>query len=173
MNILFFAFIFFFFLIIQTCILSYSSGLFLCFALELVPVLLVSIRYHRHTACFCVALAGLFMDSLSGCAFFTHMFSYIWIYIMIQFFKRLVFLKNFFFILIVTVLSICIELGMMLFPVLVAQGQVPDGDLLYVKQAVIAMITVPPMVWMVDALRKYWLDFVQTMQEKWIRFYRD
>ncbi len=173
MNILFFAFVFFFLVIIQTCVLPYISCLFWCFDLQLIPVLLVSIRYNHYSACICTAFVGLLMDSLSGCAFFTHMFSYIWIYAMIQLFKRMVFLNNFFFIFVVTILSVCIELGMVVFPALIAKEQAFYGSFVYEKQAVMAMIIVPPMVWVLDALRKHWIDFVESMQEKWIQIYRD
>ncbi len=170
MNILFFAFVYFFFLILQTCILPYSSWLFLCFGLDLVPVLLVSIRYRHYAVCICLALAGLLMDSLSGCAFFTHMFSYIWIYILVQGLKRLVFLKSFFFLLITVVSAICIEFGMMLLPVLLARGQIPDAWLLYSRQAAMAIITIPVMIWTIDVLRIRWITLGKSMQEKWIQY---
>ncbi len=173
MNILFFAFVYFFLVIIQTCILPYISCLFFCFDLQLIPVILVSVQYQHYAVCICVAFVGLLMDSLSGCAFFTHMFAYIWIYVMIQFLKRLVFLKNFFFILVVAILSVGIEFGMVLFPALISKEQVFDGSFVYARQAIMAMMIVPPMVWALDSLRKHWLAFVKSMQEKWIQIYRN
>ncbi len=173
MNIVFFVFVFFFFLILQTCVPGLSSS-FAVMGLDLVPIILLSILYQHYGILAGLIAAGILMDSLSGCAFFTHMFSYIWIYVMIQFLKKRVFLKHSLFILLVSLLSVCIESVMTIFPCIVESCQFPPVETFFQwKQIGFAVVLLPILIWGVDILREQWLVLAAGVAKNVSQAYRD
>ncbi len=173
MNIIFFACIFFLFLILQTCMPGLSSS-FAVIGLDLVPVILVCILYQHYAILMGLAAAGILMDALSGCAFFTHMFSYVWIYVLIQFLKKRVFLKHSLFILLLVLLSIGIESVMTIFPCAMAQGQfVCLETFFHWKQVVWSVGVLLILIWLIETLRKQWLVFAAGFDKNMSQSYKD
>jgi rod shape-determining protein MreD len=138
-------------------------------------IIFLSLVYSRYVVLLTIVFIGGIMDSLSGMAFFHYIFSYLWIYLIVQLFKQFVFKRSFLFILIVSLASVFIQQGLILFSVFIEQGREGMGQVdvsLMVKQLIWGGILIPPGVWMIKVLRQYWMYQVKMLKKQFAHRYR-
>jgi hypothetical protein len=176
MNALFFAIVTVSLIVFQTIIFPSFVWFAQCFDLMIINIIFLSLVYSHYTVIFTIILIGGVMDSLSGVAFFHHIFSYLWIYLIVQLFKQFVFKRNYIFILSISLVSVLIQQGLILFSVFIGQGREGIGQmevLLMVKQLVWGGIFIPPGVWLFAGLRQYWIHLTKTLKKQFDHRYRD
>lgn len=175
MNVLFFVIVTISLIIFQTIIFPSFFWFAQCFDLMIINIIFLSLVYSRYVVLLAIILIGGIMDSLSGMAFFHHIFSYLWIFLIVQLFKQFVFKRSFLFILIVSLTSVLIQQGLILFSVFIEQGRDAVGQMdvsLMLKQIIWGGILIPPGVWMINGLRQYWTYLVKTMKKQFTHRYR-
>lgn len=175
MNALFFVIVTVSLIIFQTIIFPSFFWFSQCFDLMIMNIIFLSLVYSHYAVILTIILIGGIMDSLSGVAFSHHIFSYLWIYLIVQLFKQFVFKRNFLFILIVSLVSVLIQQGLILFSVFIEQGREGIGQmnvLLMVKQLVWGGVLIPPGVWLINGLRKYWIYLVKMFKKQFAHRYR-
>jgi rod shape-determining protein MreD len=175
MNAIFFAIVTVSLIIFQT-ILFPSFGWFAqCFDLMIINIIFLSLVYSHYAVILTIILIGCIMDSLSGVAFFHHIFSYLWIYLIVQVFKKFVFKRNFLFILIVSLVSVLIQQGLILFSVFIEKGSEGIGQmeiLLMVKQLIWGGVCIPIGVWLLAGFRQYWIYSGNMLKKQFVHRYR-
>ncbi len=175
MNALFFVIVTLSLIIFQTIIFPSFSWFSQCFDLMIMNIIFLSLVYSHYVVILIIILIGCIMDSLSGVAFFHHIFSYLWIYLIVQLFKQFVFKRNFLFILIVSLVSVLIQQGLILFSVFIEQGSEGIGQmeiLLMIKQLVWGGTCIPPGVWLLNGFRQYWIYLVKMLKKQFAHRYR-
>jgi rod shape-determining protein MreD len=176
MNALFFVAVTISLIIFQTIILPSFFWFSQCFDLMIVNIIFLSLVYSHYGVILTIILIGGIMDSLSGVAFFLHIFSYLWIYLIVQLFKQFVFKRNFIFILSVSLVSVLIQQGLILFSVFIEQGREGIGQmdvLLMVKQLIWGGVLIPPGVWLIAGFRQYWMYLLKIFKKQFAHRYRD
>ena len=174
MNFSFFAILALFFIIIQTIVLPWFSWFPNCFDLVVIYIIYLSLIYSHYGILAVIVLMGLIMDSISGCAFFYHVFSYVWIYLIVQLFKQFVFQKSFFFILLISMVSVLIQQALIVFSIFIIQGRVFQTDFsLLFNQVIGAFIVIPPSLWLITLFRTQWHTAGQALKKNFIQRYRD
>ncbi|WP_457551803.1 hypothetical protein [Desulfobacula sp.] len=172
MNTVFFIFLTLFLIIIQTIVLPSFSWFAQCFDLLIIEILFLSFISSRHTMAFAIIIIGCIMDSISGVPFFFHIFSYLWIYIIVQMFKLLLFQKSTVFILIISIVSVLIQHGLLLFLVFVNQE---DNTIwkfnfsLMIRQVFWGFIFIPPGIWLVNICYHNWIIATKFLQFKLLK----
>ena len=145
------------------------------FDLMIVPVLLLSLTYTHYLAVAAVIFMGIVMDSLSGSAFFFHVFSYVWIYIIVQLFRQFVFHGSVIFICIISVVSVLIQQGLSLFSILISHGNAgilqTDGSLM-AGQVMFGAVLIPIGFWALQLFLSLWMDFATSMHRSYRQRYR-
>ncbi len=140
-----------------------------CFDLIIIDILFLSIIASRHTMIFAVIMIGCAMDSISGVPFYYHIFSYLWIYIMVNIVKQLFFDQSVLFILIISFASVIIQNVLLLFTVFINQGGVYllnfDFTLL-IKQTFWGFVSIPPSLWVVKGLWRQWNDMTKLIHKR-------
>ena len=175
MNGLFFVITTLFFIILQTVVFPSFSWFSQSFDLIIMVVLFLSLTYSHYAVVTVIAIMGGIMDSISGVPFFLHIFSYLWIYLIVQLFKQFVFQRSVVFVLIISVVSVLIQQGLVIFSVFIDQDQaaVWRMDLtLIVHQMVWGLLVIPPGVWLLNVLRHAWLRTARNARKQWEQKYR-
>lgn len=175
MNALFFVIVTVFLIILQTIIFPSFFWFSQCFDLMIMNIIFLSLVYSHYAVILTIILIGGIMDSLSGVAFFHHIFSYLWIYLIVQLVKQFVFKRSYLFILIVSLVSVLIQQGLILFSVFIEQGREGVGQmevLLMVKQLVWGGVLIPPGVWLINGFRQYWMYFLKMLKKQFAHRYR-
>ncbi len=176
MNAIFFVVVTISLIIFQTIIFPSFFWFSQCFDLMIVNIIFLSLVYSHYGVILTIILIGGIMDSLSGAAFFLHIFSYLWIYLIVQLFKQFVFKRNFIFILSVSLVSVLIQQGLILFSVFIEQGREGIGQmdvLLMVKQLFWGGVLIPPGVWLISGFRQYWMYLLKMYKKQFAHRYRD
>ncbi|MCK5836927.1 MAG: hypothetical protein KAH09_06640, partial [Desulfobacula sp.] len=70
-------------IILQTIVLPSFDWFSQCFDLMIINVLFLSLVSSHYAMVFAIILIGCIMDSVSGVPFCLHIFSYVWIYIIV------------------------------------------------------------------------------------------
>lgn len=125
----------------------------------MIVILYMSIVFSHHGVVAAIVVLGGIMDSISGSPFFIHMFSYIWVYIIVQMFRQFVFHGSSLFIIIVSMAGVTVEQMLLLFSVFISQGTAGMSEIDYlmpVKQIVWGGICIPAGVWVLSLLRQNW-----------------
>ena len=125
MTTLFFIILTLFLIVMQTIILPSFSWFAQCFDLLIINVLFLSLISSHFSMIAVIIIIGCIMDSISGVPFCYHILSYSWVYIIVQLVKQFFFKQSIIFILIISVVSVLIQHGLLLFPVFVNQGCKP------------------------------------------------
>lgn len=176
MNALFFVLLTLFLIIFQTVLLPSFSFFINCFDLMIINVLFISLISKRRSTIFMIILIGLVMDSIAGVPFTYHLFSYLWIYIIVHLVRQFFFQKSIIFVLIMSVVSVAIQHGLLLLSILVNQKdiliQTIDFGLLF-KQLVLGLIIIPPCIWFLDISWKQWKLFVRHLEDQWLKARED
>jgi hypothetical protein len=175
MNVLFFVISSFFLIIVQTTVLPSFFWFPQSFDLMIINIIFLSLLYSHYAVILTIILLGVIMDSVSGVPFFHHIFSYIWIYLVVQLFKQFVFKRSYLFTLIVSLISVMIQQGLILYSVFIDQGKqaVLQMDfILMARQLFWGALFIPPGVWMINALRQYWIYLVKMLKRQFAHRYR-
>ncbi|MCK4767160.1 MAG: hypothetical protein KAS28_02155 [Desulfobacula sp.] len=172
MNILFFIIFTFFLIIVQTVILPSFPWFVQCFDLLIIDILFLSLISSHHSVVFAIIVIGCIMDSISGVPFCYHIFSYLWIYIIVYSVKQLLFQKSIIFIFIISFLSVFIQQGLLLFSVFVKQGSNTiwtfDFSLL-IRQTFWGFIFIPPGIWLVNVCWQNWIFITKFLRNRWLK----
>ena len=176
MNVLFFAMLTIFLIVIQTVIFPSFFWFSQCFDLMILNVIFLSLAYSHYTVILTIILIGCIMDSISGVPFFHHVFSYLWIYLIVQLFKQFVFKRSLVFILIISLASVLIQQGLILFSVFIEQG---SGAILLKNFKLMAWqlfwggLFIPPGVWVINQLHRHWMVFAKILKKQFAHRFRE
>lgn len=175
MNALFFIMLTFFLIVLQTIIFPSFSWFSQCFDLLIIDVLFLSLWASHLSMVLAIIIIGCIMDSISGSPFCFHIFSYLWIYLIVYLGKQLVFKQSIIFILILSIVSVLIQHGLLLFSVFVRQGAdtIWEFDFgLLAKQMFWAFIFIPPAIWFVNVCRQNWIITIKSIKKQAAQKYR-
>lgn len=175
MNGLFFVITTLFFIILQTVVFPSFAWFSQSFDLIILVVLFLSLTYSHYAVVTAIIVMGGIMDSISGVPFFLHIFSYLWIYLIVQLFKQFVFQRSVVFVLIISVASVLIQQGLVIFSVFIDQGQAAVWRMdftLIARQVVWGFLVIPPGVWLLNVLRHAWLRAARNARKQWDQKYR-
>ena len=173
-------FVFFFFstlilVITQTVVIPDFYWFSHCFDLMIINVLFLILFSTRYWVPFWLVIIGSIMDSLSGAPFFLHTIAYLCIYLIIFFLRRLVFQRSAIFIFIVSLVSVCIYQGLVMFSVFLLQGQkaINAADYrLCIGQVIWAAVGIPVGVWCLEVMHQNFLYAVKRSRRIMARKYR-
>ena len=169
MKALFFISLTLFFIVIQTVVLPTFSWFVQCFDLVIINILFLSLISSRHSMIFAIITIGCIMDSISGVPFCYHVFSYIWIYIIVYLAKQLLFKKSKIFIFIISAVSVFIQHGLLLFSVFVNQGSNAVLEFnfgLLMRQVFWGFVFIPPCLGLVNAIWHNWNFAAKLIQKQ-------
>ena len=172
MNALFFIILTFFLIVTQTVILPTFPWFINCFDLLIIDILFLSLISSHYSIIAAIVVIGCIMDSVSGVPFFYHIFSYLWIYIIVQIVKQLLFQRSIMFILIISVVSILIQHVLLLFSVFISQGSntIWEFDFaLLIRQVFWGFVFIPPGIWLANILWRNWILLTTFLQNRWLK----
>lgn len=169
MKALFIIFLTFFLIILQSTVFPYFSWFDQCFDLLIIDILFLSLIASRHSMIFAVIVVGCAMDSISGVPFYYHVFSYLWIYIMVNIVRQLFFDQSFLFILIISFISVIIQHVLLLFSIFINSGH--DFSLefdfgLLIKQTLWGFIFIPLSLWVINIFWLRWNLMAKLMHKQ-------
>jgi rod shape-determining protein MreD len=170
MKALFFIFFTLLFIVVQTIILPGFSFFINSFDLMIINVLLLCLLSTRFPTVLSIILIGMVMDSISGVPFFYHVFSYIWIYLLVYLVRQIIFQRSLIFILVISLVSVIIQHGLLLFSIAVSSSDPGGMDLdfrLFLYQLFWGGVCIPPGVWLMNALYKHWIKTSQKLVYQW------
>ena len=135
----------------------------------------MSLVYSRYGVVCAIIIIGGVMDSISGVPFFLHIFSYLWIFFIIQMFKQFVFQRSALFMVGVSLAGVAIQQVLMVFSIFLSQGRVGvlgvDYSLVF-WQIISGMLLIPPGVWMMNVVRRNYFYVIKQFRRDMIRRYR-
>lgn len=172
MNALFFIILTFFLIVVQTVILPSFSWFIYGFDLLIIDVLFLSLVSSHPSIIAAIVIIGCIMDSVSGVPFFYHIFSYLWIYIIVQIVKQLFFKRSVMFILIISVVAVVIQHMLLLLSVFVNHGTDTLLEFnfgLLVKQVFWGFVFIPPGIWLANIFWRNWILATQFLQNRWFK----
>ena len=160
MNALFFIILTLFLIVLQTIVLPSFSWFVQCFDLLIIDILFLSLISSHYLMVTAIIIIGCIMDSISGVPFCYHIFSYLWIYMIVYLAKQLLFQRSTVFIFIISIVSVFIQHGLLLFSVFVRPGHNTiwafDYGLL-IRQAFWGFVFIPPSIWLVNIFWQRWI----------------
>ncbi|MBA3013063.1 MAG: hypothetical protein KJ658_04305 [Proteobacteria bacterium] len=164
-----------FLIIFQSVVLPFFPWYHQCFDLLIMNILFLSLAYSHYAVILTIVGIGAVMDSISGVAFFHHIFSYLWIYLIVQLFKQFVFHRSGVFILIISVVSVLIQQGLILFSVFIEQGK--DAILrmdftVMAWQLFWASLLIPMGVWSINLMNHHWVYLAKRVKRQFAQRYR-
>lgn len=170
MKFVFFTILTAFLIILQSVVLPCFTQLNHFFDLMIIAVLFISLKTTRHITVVAVMAIGCFMDSISGVPFSFHVFSYLWIYIIVYIFRQLLFDQNMVFVFIISIVSVLIQHVLLLFSILVIKGY--DDVMLFdyqllIRQVFWGFLFIPVSIWVLNQFWRAWSHGVAAAQEKW------
>lgn len=160
MNTIFFIILTLFLIALQTVVLPSFSWFDQCFDLVIIDILFLSLISSHYSIAVAIIMIGCIMDSISGAPFFYHVFSYLWIYIIVFMVKQLLFKQSIIFIFIISLVSVFIQHVLLLFSIFVLQGldTVLSFDFgLLIRQAFWGVVFIPIGIWLVKVFRQIWI----------------
>lgn len=172
MNFSFFFIVTIALIICQTIVLPGFFWFPQCFDLLLIVVLYMSLIYSRYWVIFAILIIGGIMDSISGGAFFLHIFSYLWVFLIVQVFKLFVFEKSPLFMMVVSLAAISIQEGLILFSVFITQGAAGLDYFMFFRQMIWGMIFIPTGVWILTLMHQNYAYLIKMFRRDMARKYR-
>jgi|GEM_PF-421481 hypothetical protein len=172
MNAVFFIVLTLFLIVIQTIILPLFSLFDQCFDLLIIEIIFLSFLSSRYSIVLVTIIIGCVMDSISGVPFFYHIFSYVWIFIIVQIAKQLLFHRSTIFIFIISIVAILFQHGFLLFSVFVNQDINSIWEFnfgLLIRQVFWGVVFIPPGLWIINAIWHRWIlktNFLQNSMFK-------
>ena len=175
MNILFFIILILTLFVSQTILFPSFTWFSQCFDLLIIVVLYLSLISRRHLVVLPIMLIGAVMDSTSGVPFFLHIFSYLWIYLIVQLVKQLLFQRSLIFLLIISIVSVATQQVLIILSIFIQRGPVAMLELNYglmIRQIFWGLVIIGPSVWFVNIARTHWLSLTSELKKQMIRSYR-
>lgn len=175
MNILFFIILTLTLFVVQTIILPSVSFFPQCFDLMIMVVLYISMLARRHLALLPIIFIGAVMDSISGVPFFLHIFSYLWIYFIVQLVRQFLFAQSLVFLLAISIVSVAIQQGLIVLSILIQQGSEAVLNLdfgMFIRQVFWGMILIGPGIWLMNISRVNFLAVTRMIKKQVTRKYR-
>ncbi|MBU2431084.1 MAG: hypothetical protein KKH99_10355 [Proteobacteria bacterium] len=169
MKVFFFILVTFLLLIVQTVIFPSFRIFTQCFDLLIIEVLFLSLISSHHSVLISVVLIGIIMDSISGAVFFHYIFSYVWIYMIVHLVKQLFFKQSFFFLLLISAVSILIQQSFVLFSIFVKQDMEILSSFNFITalhQLFWGLVFIPLGVWLLQVLLQIWENMTEHLQKK-------
>ena len=169
MKTVFFIVLTLFLIVIQTIVLPSFSWFDQCFDLLIIEIIFLSFISSHYSMALAIIIIGCVMDSISGVPFWYYIFSYLWIYIIVQIVKQLLFQRSIIFIFIISIVSISIQHGFLLFSVFVHQGVNPILEFnfgLLIKQVFWGAIFIPPGIWLINVFWQNWILKTKFLQNR-------
>lgn len=170
MNALFFAIATLLFIVMQTLVPPSFSWFVHSFDLTIILILFLSLNFSHYAVPAAVVFTGGIMDSLSGGPFFLHVFSYVWIYVMVQLVRQFVFQTSGLFVLVISMVSVTIQQGLGVFAVFIQQGQPGVWQMDFaqmVRHVVYGTVLIPMGVWLLSLFYHNWTHMIRMLQKKW------
>ncbi len=167
MNAVFFIILTIFLIVIQTIILPSFSWFDQCFDLMIIEILFISFISSHFSIVLAIIIIGCVMDSISVIPFFYHIFSYVWIYIIVTIVKQLLFQRSTLFIFIISVVSIAIQHGFLLLSVFIHQGAntiFTFNFALLIRQMFWGVVVIPPSIWLLNIFWQNWKRRTKVIQ---------
>ncbi len=164
MKWVFAGFITLFFVVFQTVLLPGLPASFYCFDLTIILVVFFSLHFSHYLTLAAIAGIGAIMDSISGGPFFIHVFSYVWIFLMVRLFRQIVFQTHALFVMVIGLLSVAIQQAFFLFSVIVRQDYSGIGSMeitLMLRQMAWGGVLVPLGVIMISKGNRWWLEIIR------------
>jgi hypothetical protein len=175
MNILFFVILTCFLMVVQTIVLPSFFWFNQCFDTMIIMVLFLSLISRHYSMIIAIVLIGCIMDSVSGVPFFFHVFSYLWVYIIVDIVKQLLFKQSIIFILIISIVSVLIQHAMLFLSVYIQNGHVAATSIdfgLLLQQVFWGFVIIPPGIWTIRVLWYAWRSIIGSVQKQIVRKYR-
>ncbi len=175
MNILFFVILTISLIILQSVIFPSFFWFAQCFDLMIMNIIFLSLVYSHYSVILTIILIGALMDSISGVAFSHHIFSYLWIYLIVQLFKQFVFQRSVIFILIISLASVLVQQGLILFSVFIEQGRNAIGLKDFTSMAwqlIWGGVFIPPGVWVINQLYRNWIYLIKMLGKQFTHRFR-
>nr|WP_319395090.1 hypothetical protein [uncultured Desulfobacter sp.] len=175
MNFFFFFFSTLILVIAQTVIVPNLSWFSHSFDLMIINVLYLSLFSPRYWVPFWLVIIGCVMDSLSGAPFFLHTSAYLCMYLVVSFLRRLVFQHSAVFVFIVSLASVCIYQGLVMFCVFLLQGYkaIAATDFrLFIGQIIWAAVGIPLGVWCLKTTHQNFIHTAKQTRRHMARKYR-
>ncbi len=172
MNVLYLVILTLMLILLQTVVFPSFSWFSQCFDLVIMDILFLSLLYSHYAVILAIILLGMIMDSISGAPFFYHVFSYLWIYLIVQLFKQFVFQRSIIFIQIISLISVFIQHVLLLFSVFIQQGKYAIGQMdftLMAKQLFWGGILIPPGVWLINILGQNWMYMAKILKKQFVQ----
>ncbi len=175
MNVLFFIIFTLFLIVLQTIVLPSFPWFAQCFDLLIIDILFLSLISSHYSIAAAIILIGFIMDSISGVPFCYHIFSYLWIYIIVIIVKQLLFKQSMIFIFIISIVSVIIQQVLLLFSIFVQQGHtailVFDFRLL-IRQVFWGFVFIPPSIWLVNIFWQNWIFVTKLLKKQMAQKYK-
>lgn len=160
--------------ICQTTIFPGFSWFSQCFDTLIIPVLYLSLAYSGYGVVLAVAVIGIIMDSLSGVPFFLHVFSYLWVFMVVQMVRLLVFQRSVFFMMTMSLVAVAVQKVLILFSVFVSQGQAGLSTVNYsliIRQLVWGVLLIPPCIWVTGVFHRNYRHIIRQIRRELVRKY--
>ncbi len=170
MKALFFIFFTLVFIVIQTIILPGFSFFINSFDLMIINILLLCLLSTRFPTVLSIVLIGMIMDSISGVPFGFHVLSYIWIYLLVYLVQQFLFQKSLIFILVISIVSVVIQQGLLLFSIAVGSSDLSVLNIdfrVLIHQLFWGFLCIPPGVWFLNSLYKHWIKTSHNLVRRW------
>ncbi|HCY87316.1 MAG TPA: hypothetical protein DHV36_19440 [Desulfobacteraceae bacterium] len=162
-------------IICQTVVFPEFTWFSQCFDTLIIVALYLSLAYSGYTAVAAIVVIGILMDSLSGGPFFLHVFSYLWVFLVVQMFKQFVFQRSALFMMTVSLIAVAIQQVLILFSVFVTHGQAGIASVDYslvIRQLFWGVVFIPVGVWVTNVLRQNYVFIIRYMRREMARKYR-
>ncbi len=136
----------------------------------IINILLLCFLSTRYPTVLSIILIGMIMDSISGVPFGFHIFSYLWIYLLVYLVRQFLFQKSLIFVLVISIVSVAIQQGLLLFSIAVGSS---DQSLLnidfkmVIHQLFWGVVFIPPGVRFMNTLYKHWIKASQQFLRRW------
>ncbi len=166
-----------FFIVITLAVVVFQTIVSPCFFwfpqsfdVTIILILFLSLHFYRHAVVPAIVFIGSIMDSLSGGPFFLYTFSYIWIYLIVQLVKQIVFQTSGLFILVISMVSILIQQGLVVFSVFIQQGKTGVWQMDFTSmgaQLLWGTLLIPPGVWLLSLCYQNWRYMVRVLKKSW------
>lgn len=137
-----------------------------------IVVFQISLTFSHFMSVASIMLLGAVMDSISGAPFFIHMFSYVWVYLIIKLSRQFVFHRSTLFVIAVSIAAISIQQVLVLFSIFVSQGQSDVSNIDYSllsRQLLLGAIYIPCGVWVLNVMRQIWTTATRRYQSTMAR----
>ena len=139
------------------------------FDLLIIIIIYLGLIFKNPAIIFVVILIGIAVDSVSGVYFGLYLTTYIWIYVIVQGLKIVVFSRNIVFYVVIAIAAVAIESIFLILSVFINQGKTGVASLNYylmIKQMFWACIFIPLALEMITIVQKKYEIIVTNLTSK-------